>query len=123
MSPFKGVVLEGSAAQEAEAPAYVVDAVMDEGRCHHLASVDVHSLQGAVGRQNPVQAEVVGLEVASSVVAVDVVPVLGAEVAPLQDGTEALGQGLVGKPEDGWLDLGGPWDLAHLTLGRSSRQL
>ena len=123
MNPFKGVVLEGSVVQGAEAPAYVVGAVMDEGGRHHLASADVHSLQGAVGRQNPVQAEVVGLGVASSAVAVDVVPVLGAEVAPLQDGSEASDQGLVRKLEGGWLDLGGPWDLVHLMLGRSSRQL
>jgi len=95
---------------------------MDEGAYRHLALVCVRSLQGAVGRQNPVQAEVVALEVASSAAA-DVVPVLGAEVVPLQDGSEALDQGLVEKLEDGWLYLEGPWDLAHLALGRSSRQL
>lgn len=96
---------------------------MDEGAYHHLALVYVHNLRGAVGRQNPVQAEAVALEVASSAVAADVVPVLGAEVVPLQNGSEASGQGLAGKLEDGWLYLEGPWDLAHLALGRSSRQL
>jgi len=82
-----GVVLvEDSAAQEAEVLACVVDAVTDEEG--HLASVDVHNLQGVVGLRNRVQVEVVDRAVASSVV-VDVVPVLGAGVAPLQDGTEA----------------------------------
>jgi hypothetical protein len=101
----------------------VVDAVMDEGAYHHLASAYVHNLLGAVGHQNSVQAGVVVLKVASSAVVADVVPVLGVEVVPLQDGSETLGQGLVGRLEGGWPYLEGPWDLAHLALGRSSRQL
>jgi len=80
---------------------------------HHLASVDVRNLRGVVGRRNQVQVEVVGpvvasFVVASSVVVVDVVPVLGAGVAPLRDETEALDQGPGGQPGDGWLDLGDP---------------
>ena len=99
----------------------MVDAVTDGGD-HHLASVDVHNLQGAVGRRNQVQVEAVDRAVASSVV-VDVVPVLGVGVAPLQDGTEASDQDLVGKLEGGLLDLGDSWGLAHLALDHSFRQL
>lgn len=99
----------------------MVDAVTDE-EDHHLASADVHNLQGVVGRRNQVQVEVVDRGVASSVV-VDVVLVLGVGVAPLQDGTEALDQDLVEKLEGGLLDLGGPLDLAHLALDRSFRRL
>jgi len=80
---------------------------MGEEGYHHLALVDARNLQGVVGRRNQVQVEVVDQAVASSVV-VDVVPVLGAEVALLQDGAEASGQGLAGKPEDGWQDWEDP---------------
>ena len=91
------------------------------GEDHHLALVDVHNLQGAAGRIQ-VQAEAVDRGVASSVV-VDVVPVLGEGVAPLQDGAETLDQGPAGKLEDGWLGWGDPLDLARPELGRSSRRL
>jgi hypothetical protein len=101
----------------------VVDAVTDEGEDHHLASVDVHNPQGAVGRHNQVQVEVVDRAVASSVVVVDVVPVLGVGVAPLQGGAEPSDQDLLGKLGGGLLDLEDPWDLARLTLDRSFRQL
>jgi len=96
---------------------------MDEEEDHHLASVGVHNPQGVVGRRNQVRAGVVGREVASSVVEVGVVLVLGVEEVPLQDGTEASDQYLVGKLEGGSPDLGHLWDLAHLTLDHSFRQL
>jgi len=121
--PFRGAALvEDSAAQEAEVPACVVDAVTDEEE-HHLASVGVHNPQGATGHRNQVQVEVVDREVASSVAVVDVVLVLGVGEVPLQDGAGASGQYLVGKLEGGLLDLGGPQDLARLALDRSFRQL
>jgi len=101
----------------------VVHAVTGEEEEHHLALVDVRNLQGVVDRRKQVQAEVVGRAVASSVEAVDVVLVLGAGAALLQDGTDALDQGPVGKLEDGWLDLGDPRDLVRLALNRSFRQL
>lgn len=124
MRSFRGVVLvEDSAAQEAEVPACVVDAVTDEEEDHHLGSVGVHNPQGVVGRRNQVQVEVVDREVASSVVEVGAVLFLGAGEVPLQDGTEASDQYLVGKLEGGLPDLGDPWDLAHLALDRSFRQL
>ena len=95
---------------------------MDE-EGHHLALVDVHNLQGVVDRRNQVQVKVVDRAVASSVVVVDVVLVLGVGVAPLQDGAETSDQDLVGKLEGGLLDLGDPLDLARLVLDRSFRQL
>ena len=101
----------------------MVHAVTGEEEEHHLALVDVRNLQGVVDRRKQVQAEVVGRAVASSVEAVDVVLVLGAGAALLQDGTDALDQGPVGKLEDGWLDLGDPRDLVRLALNRSFRQL
>jgi len=121
--PLRGVVLaEDSVAQGEEVLACVVDAVTGEEEYHHLALVGARNLQGVVDRRNQVQVEVVGRAVASSVVAVDVVLVLGAGVAPLQD-AEALDQGPVGKLEGGWLDLEDPRDLARLALNRSFQQL
>ena len=123
MRSFRGVVLvEDSAAQGAEVPACVVDAVTDEEEDHRLGSVDVHNPQGVVGRHNQVQV-VVDREVASSVVEVGVVLVLGVGEVPLQDGTEASDQYLVGKLEGGLPDSGDPWDLARLALDRSFRRL
>lgn len=121
--PFRDVVLvEDSVVQEAEVLAYAVDAVMCVGGNHHLASADVHNLQGVVGRRNLVPVGVVDRVVASSAV-VGVAPLLGVGVVPLQDGTEALDQGLVMKLEGGWLYLEGPWNLARLALDRSFRRL
>ena len=99
----------------------MVDVVMG-GEDHRLALVDVHNPRGVVGPRNQTQAEVVDRGVASSVV-VDVDPVLGPGVAPLQGGVETLGRGPAGKPEDGWLGWGDPLDLARLVLDRSSRRL
>ena len=96
---------------------------MGEEEHLRLALVDVRNLQGVVGRHNQVQVEVVGPAVASSVVLVDVVPILEAGVVPLRDGTEALDQGLVGKPEGGWRDLGDPLDLVRLASDCSFQQL
>lgn len=93
----------------------------DEEEDHRLGSVDVHNPQGVVGRHNQVQV-VVDREVASSVV-VGVVLVLGVGEVPLQDGTEASDQYLVGKLEGGLPDSGDPWDLARLALDRSFRRL
>lgn len=100
-----------------------MNAATGEEEVHHLALADVRNLQRAVGRRNLVQVGVVGPAVASSVVVVDVGPVLGAGVALPRDGTETLGRGPVEKPEGGWLDLGDRWGLARLTLDCSFRQL
>jgi len=108
-------------AQGVGVPACVEDVVMGE-EDHHLGSVDAHNLQGAEGRRNQARVEVVDRGVASSVV-VDVDLVLGAGVAPHRNGAGALGQGLAGKPEGGWLGWGHPLDLARLGLDRSSRRL
>ena len=108
-------------AQGAGVPACVADVVMDE-EGHHLASVDAHNLQGAEGHRNQARVEVVDRGAASSVV-VDVDLVLGAGVAPRQNGAGALGQGPAKKLEDGWLGWGHPLDLARLGLDRSSRRL
>jgi len=131
--PFRSVVLvEDLVAQGAGVLACAGDAAMSEEGDHYPALVDARNLQWVVDRRNQVQVvvgcrsqvQVEGVDraAASSVVAVDVVPVLGAGVALLQDGVEALGQGLAGKLEDGWQDWEDPWDLARLTLDRSSRQ-
>ena len=115
------LVVEDLVGQGAEVPACAVDVVMGE-EDHHLALADVRILQGAVGHRIQGRAEVVDRGVASSVV-VDVDPVLGEEVAPLQDEAETLGQGPVEKLEGGWLGWGDPLYLAPLALGHSSRRL
>ena len=119
--PFRSAVLD-LVVQEAEVPACVVDAVMSEGEGHHLELAGVRNLQAAVDRRNQAQVEGVGQAMASFVVAAVVVPVLGAEVALLQDETEASDQGLAGKLEGGQLDSGDPRDSA-LALDHSFLQL
>ena len=101
----------------------MVDAATSGEEVHHLALADVRNLQVEVGRRNLAQVGVVGPVMASSVVVVDVDPVLGAGVALPRDGPEALGRGPARKPEGGWLDLGDPWGLDRLALDRSFRQL
>lgn len=89
---------------------------------HPLASVDARNFQGVAGRRGQARVEDVDQAVGSSVV-VDAVPVLGASAALLQDGAEALDQGLAGRLVDGWLGWGDPRGLARLGLVRSFRQL
>jgi len=91
--------VEGSVVLEAESFACVMDAAM--GRGGHPASVDAHNLQGVVNCRNQVQGEAADQAVASSAAVADAVLVLE-EVLQVQDGTEALGRGLVKKREDGW---------------------
>jgi len=107
--PIRSVFLvEGSVVQAAGVPACEADAAPGEEGGHHPALVGVRNLQGAVGHRNQDQVEVFDRAVASSVVVVDVVLVLAAGAALLQDGTEALDRGLVRKLEDDWQDWEGP---------------
>lgn len=92
---------------------------MGKGRLPALA--DGRNPQAEVGHHNQAQGEVADRAVASSV-AVGVVLVLGMKVAHHQGGAGALDQGLEGKLEDDWRDLGNPLDLAP-AQDRSSRQL
>jgi hypothetical protein len=101
----------------------VVDAVMGEEEDHHLASVDVHNPQGAVGRHNQVQVEVVDRGWHHLWWWWTLSRSLEWGWPPSRNGAEASDQDLAGKLGGGWLDLGDPWDLARLALDRSSRQL